>query len=363
MKIRITPRRLAVGAGIALLGGAAFFFLAPYNIAASVPHFSPVRWALHGYMQNAVAIRSLTLAPPSYMDPADPALQRLGAGHYATGCASCHGAPGLPRSPIVKGMRPAPPPLNDADFETEEYYWLVRHGLKYTGMPEWSGAHRPDEPWAVAAFMSVYQDVSEEDYREMAFGPSAQDGGRAAVSFGALSGDLSLQESCNRCHGTDGLGRDGMAPKLAGQSATYLADALRAYRADIRQSGFMEPLAASLTDKQISELASHYAGLDGTWRGQTLNDGDAARGEELARRGDEDDDIPSCLSCHDNERRPDTPRITGQDARWITIWLRLWREEPVTSSPGANRMHAAARPLEDEDIADLAAFFAGAEKP
>lgn len=361
--MRIKARHLWRAAAGAALAGIAFYFLAPYNIAASVPHLPGVRQLLHGYMVNAVQIRARDEAPPAHMDLGDPALIRLGAGHFATGCAPCHGAPGVARNPVVKGMRPAPPRLTGEHFTGPEYYWIVRHGLKYTGMPAWSGAGRVQEPWALAAFLLAYDGLDPARWRDLAYGPSDSRPAGTAASLGSLTGGLSTREDCARCHGTDGLGRDGTAPKLAGQSAAYLQEALDAYAEGRRESGIMEPVAAALAPGQRKQIARHYAEKSvPAWTGARLDLGDARRGARLARQGDEQDEIPSCLSCHGSAgkppRKPETPRIAGQDMRWLIVWLRMWRDGPVPEGPAAARMHAAARPLSDRDIHDLAAYFA-----
>ncbi len=354
---------LASLAALAVAGGA-FFFLAPYNIAASVPHLPGVANILHGYLGNAVAIRAVSLEVPRQVDLEDPGLIRLGAGHFATGCLTCHGGPGIPRNPVVEGMRPAPPMLTSEDYDAKEFFWIARHGFKYTGMPAWPGKERDDEPWALAAFLKQYDSFDREDFEISAFGEA---GGYASagVRFGGLPGAIKPEHACARCHGQDGLGREGTAPKLAGQSEAWLTTVLTAYAEGHRESGFMEPLAAPLGDAAISGIAARYAGMSATWQGSPLPFGDPERGRELAAQGSEHDDIPSCASCHEGAgadglapKRPDTPRIAGQDGYWIYNWLKMYRDGPVPSSPRAHLMEAAAKPLSDEDIADLAAWYA-----
>ena len=45
---------IAAGGGALVALGLLFYVVAPYNIAASVPHLPGVSWLLHTYMQNAV---------------------------------------------------------------------------------------------------------------------------------------------------------------------------------------------------------------------------------------------------------------------------------------------------------------------
>lgn len=126
----------------------------------------------------------------------------------------------------------------------------------------------------------------------------------------------------------------------------------------------MEPIAMPLSAESRAEIAARYAGMSGAWQGRALPFGDAERGRALAQRGDEHEDIASCASCHENgdgglrPKRADTPRIAGQDGYWLVNWLHLYRDGPVPETPRAHLMQAAARNLSDEDIADLAAYYA-----
>lgn len=373
---RTRAQWIAAAAGALLLLGAAFWLVAPYNIAASIPHLPGVRPLLKGYLYNAVRTWSLGEAPPERLDLDDPALVARGAGHFESGCAPCHGAPGRPRNPVVRGMRPEPPELSKAagHLADRELYWIALNGFKYTGMPAWAAQRRPEEPWALAAFLRRYAELDAEAYRALAYGPVAAEaavGAGHAVSFGGLNARLGeTRDNCARCHGLDGLGRDGVAPKLAGQSAAYLLETLEAYASGARPSGFMEPLAAALSPAERRNLAEHYAGLP---RFEAEPDAPApgpliAEGARLAAEGDAARDIPSCLACHgpgaEPPRRPQYPHIAGQDRRWLVAWLRLWREEAFGGTRYAGVMHEAARTLDDAEIEALAAFFAaGAETP
>jgi cytochrome c553 len=69
---------------------------------------------------------------------------------------------------------------------------------------------------------------------------------------------------CEGCHGIPGYKtaypQVYHVPKLGGQSAAYLANALAAYKAGQRSHPSMRAIATSLTDKDIADLAAYYAG-------------------------------------------------------------------------------------------------------
>ena len=135
-----------------------------YNVAASRGHWAVVEWFLAFGMRNSVELRAMAITPP----PLDnPDLVRLGAGHFHGGCAFCHGAPGIPVSPIARHMLPSPPDLTTSmrPWKDEELFWIVQHGIKYTGMPGWVALEREDEIWAVVAFLKRIPTIDAESYR------------------------------------------------------------------------------------------------------------------------------------------------------------------------------------------------------
>ena len=66
---------------------------------------------------------------------------------------------------------------------------------------------------------------------------------------------------CAGCHGPKGISPAGTFPNLAGQKADYLAAQLKAFRDKTRPSAIMAPLAASLKDEDIANLAAYFSSL------------------------------------------------------------------------------------------------------
>ena len=68
---------------------------------------------------------------------------------------------------------------------------------------------------------------------------------------------------CEGCHGIAGYKTAYPVvyhvPKLGGQSAAYLTNALHAYKAGQRSHPSMRGIAASLSDKDIADLAAYYS--------------------------------------------------------------------------------------------------------
>lgn len=70
--------------------------------------------------------------------------------------------------------------------------------------------------------------------------------------------------ACEQCHGPGGRGVGPDFPALAGQSATYLASQLTAWRTGTRPPGpmgLMSVVASKLSEAEVRAVADHYASL------------------------------------------------------------------------------------------------------
>ena len=71
-----------------------------------------------------------------------------GAGEYAEMCSGCHLAPGMKRTEISQGLYPRAPELRrKTDLTPAEQFWIVKHGVKMTGMPAWGVTHDDELLW------------------------------------------------------------------------------------------------------------------------------------------------------------------------------------------------------------------------
>ena len=69
--------------------------------------------------------------------------------------------------------------------------------------------------------------------------------------------------TCVACHGPDGNSAAADFPKLAGQHYDYLVKSLKDYKSGARKNAIMAPLAASLNQRDIEDLAAFYSGQQG----------------------------------------------------------------------------------------------------
>jgi mono/diheme cytochrome c family protein len=154
---------LAIAAAVA---GAVYFFAGFFSVAATVEDPGIVNRALIQVRQASIA-RQATETPPGSLD--EPAIVQAGARAFAErGCVACHGAPGVPWAKFSEGMRPYPPNLKElaTQREARELFWVIKNGIKMTGMPGFSLIKVDDkEIWSIVAFVRKLPTVSEADYK------------------------------------------------------------------------------------------------------------------------------------------------------------------------------------------------------
>src|SRR6516164_8065968 len=148
---------------LAVLGAGAVIYGGFYDIAATAPHWAVTSWLMETARTRSIKTQAAGIIVPPGLDDAAKAL--IGVTHYAAHCAVCHGAPGVPKGDIGRGLYPPPPDLakTAALYTPAELFWIAKHGIKMTGMPAW-GDHTDDELWATVAFVEKLPGMSEQDY-------------------------------------------------------------------------------------------------------------------------------------------------------------------------------------------------------
>lgn len=165
-------RRGPVIAGMAVLA----IILAPaliiasgvYHVGVTAPHSRPTEWILRTTMENSVRAHARDIRVPIGTDLHDPALAEQAIGHYSAACRSCHGAPGAKADPWMVIYPPAPDLIQSANrWSDAELYWIIKHGIKGTGMLALGPTHQEKDLWAVTAFVRQLPEMSPERYAAM----------------------------------------------------------------------------------------------------------------------------------------------------------------------------------------------------
>ncbi|WP_117192215.1 c-type cytochrome [Rhizobium terrae] len=343
---------LAILVIVAPLLGFGFAWSGLMSVRASTGHWAATDWFLHWVMGNSVRTAALSVdAPP--LD--NPALVPPAAGHFETGCAICHGSPSQARSAAVLAMLPPPPDLKTVvpTWSDAQLFEIVKHGVRFTGMPAWPAQMRDDEVWDMVAFLRKLPDMDSDAYL------------RASGLHGiGKAGEVSpLPITCESCHSERRLEAASVIPRLAGQSEAYLLNSLRAYAHGERASGIMQVAVGTLPEESLPELAAYYAKQARPQRPALPADAQLTeKGREIAEKGRAADKIPACLSCHEKPGgNPAYPRISGQSAPYLERQLRLFHAGVRGGSSFSHLMTEAAKNLKEDDFAVLAAFFASRE--
>ena len=170
--------------------------------------------------------------------------------------------------------------------------------------------------------------------------------------------------NCSTCHGASGVSASGAIPNLAGQKSGYLANALRAYKTNVRSNGIMSAMASGLSDADIENVAAFYS--QNSCKAATADKGKAAAGKaQFAERG--------CAACHSSGglRNPGLagvsasqvwPNLAGQNAEYLEGALKAYQAGNVKANEDGARYHVimtnVAKTLSASDIENLAAYLA-----
>lgn len=155
---------LALGT-LAVAGLAGFGYSGSYNIGADDAHTALVSSALETVRERSIRVHASGLQPPPDLD--DRTRIVAGAGNYAAMCASCHLAPGVSSSELSVGLYPTPPNLTRVSTKTEEAFWVIKHGIKASGMPAWGRSMDDDSVWNLAAFLKVLPTLDDAAYDQL----------------------------------------------------------------------------------------------------------------------------------------------------------------------------------------------------
>jgi cytochrome c553 len=163
---------------------------------------------------------------------------------------------------------------------------------------------------------------------------------------------------CAQCHAFNGVSdASGAFPRLAGQSAFYLAGQLRDFASNVQASAIMSPIAKALSPDDIADVTAYFAGVNAPFLPLKAPNAELVkRGEELAKAGGPE--RVHCDNCHGpggSGEPPVIPYLGGQYAHYIAFTLQMWQEGFRKNSPDA--MEVIAKTLDDQDIIAVAAYY------
>lgn len=126
---------------------------------------------------------SLDRRAPAIKNPIAPSVASLIAGMkiYQSNCAVCHGDVNHPHGLLSDALYPrAPQFVEDApDMPEYQNFYIIRHGVRLSGMPAWNKSFSNAQIWQLATFLShmdkLPADVSDQ-WKKEASAQSLRDG-------------------------------------------------------------------------------------------------------------------------------------------------------------------------------------------
>ena len=163
-----------------------------------------------------------------------------------------------------------------------------------------------------------------------------------------------LANTCNNCHGVNGVSVGPNMPSIGGQPEAYLKNVMLEWKSGARYSATMGRLIKGYSDEQIGALAAYFSKKPWVPVAQKTDDAQVKRGKQVTAR---------CLSCHgiageggDDE----TPKLNGQWAQYLEMELMKYRDESVAMPH--KKMRNTAKKMEEGDVAAAAQYYARQQK-
>jgi len=175
-----------------------------------------------------------------------------------------------------------------------------------------------------------------------------------------VSGETLALQVCSNCHGATGNSTSPNFPNLAAQQEAYLAGQLSEFKSHDRRDPagyeYMWGLSHHLTDKQIGELAAHFAALPPAHQAHEGKPERIAAGKTVFTDGVPDKKIPPCGTCHGAQAQGNAtfPRLAGQHADYLVKQLTVFQR--TNERPKGAVMKTVAHELTRDNILNVAAY-------
>ena len=151
---------------------------------------------------------------------------------------------------------------------------------------------------------------------------------------------------CIGCHGIKGYQASFpevyRVPMISGQSASYIAASLNAYKKGDRKHPTMRAVAVTLTDQDIADLSAYYS-VHGVVAGTELP---AKPANEPSTEVQALLNKANCASCHGANYNkpvdPSYPKIGGQHADYLFVALKSYKND---NAGNANAKVGRAHPI------------------
>ena len=178
------------------------------NVGADDPHFPAVHAFLTMARDRSIEVRSRDIEVPK-LD--DPALIRAGAGNYNSMCIGCHLAPVVAQTELSQSLYPAPPNLAKIgiDGSSSATFWVIKHGIKASGMPAWGKSMEDEYIWGMVAFLNQLPKMDATQYQALVASSSGHQHGGGESQMHNHEGQHGNTEAGEDQHGSGDAGAPG----------------------------------------------------------------------------------------------------------------------------------------------------------
>lgn len=198
--------------GLAALGAAGTVYSGWINVAADAPHSAPVETLLQLTRERSIAIRARDIAIP---DLTDEALIRAGAGNYHAMCIGCHLSPGMQATELSQNLYPAPPQLaqKGRSDDPAAAFWVIKHGIKASGMPAWGKSMGDEHIWGMVAFLQQLPELDAPQYQALVAASAGHQHGGGETNMHDHSSQHPSQRAAGESAEQSGSHAHGMAER------------------------------------------------------------------------------------------------------------------------------------------------------
>jgi mono/diheme cytochrome c family protein len=160
---------VTVLATIVILFGSFYIYISTgcYDISQLTPHNNLTRSLIRTTTHSSIDKRMKDVVVPANLK--DTSLIIEGFHHYNSMCKMCHGAPGIKPEEMAEGLYPKPPLIykHVEEDDAQEFFWIIKNGIKMTSMPAYKPTHDDQRIWAITAFVTQKLDkMSPEEYKQ-----------------------------------------------------------------------------------------------------------------------------------------------------------------------------------------------------
>ena len=300
-------------------------------------------------------------------------------------CAACHGADGIspmPNYPNLAGqhgayiakqlkmfkdgarsdiiMAPMAAALSEQDMADLGAYFQSLGSESSGGAAAAPAAEAAQEVAQEVA--TETQAVAAEVASSVASGVTSAIEDAASVSGGNIAAGKAKSAACAACHGVDGNSLVPMYPKIAGQSAAYIAKQLADFKKGMSSGGkegradpVMAPMTAALSEQDMIDLGAYFASHKAKPGDGKKNDA----GHQLFFGGDSKRGITACAACHaPNGKGMDLagfPAVAKQNVTYLKGQLEKFRSGARNNDTNSMMRNIAIK-LTDKDIEALSQY-------